>query len=253
MTGNLKRFLGVAVVHRAVELAAERDRHSHSAPHRGAAGEVGKGMKPKMRYFIKVDADAKSDERMKSQSLHRQGAGGNGEILLEQWDRDKGEWMDDPTPMAACGIGDDEDYVEIEGWRAVQDLLDEWEWSELKRERLGFLPKAQERGGPGSGHHGHKGRPGKVGGSSPRLDGLTRPIGQCYFTAGQWMMKNARQIDNARLAHGTAVGQGPIEDVKFGHAWIEIGDAIAIDAETGMTLLKERYYEGEDTTAIKAN
>jgi hypothetical protein len=33
-----------------------------------------------------------------------------------------------------------------------------------------------ERGGPGSGHHGHRGRPGKVGGSLPRESGLTRPI-----------------------------------------------------------------------------
>lgn len=33
-----------------------------------------------------------------------------------------------------------------------------------------------ERGGPGSGHFGHKGRPGEVGGSQPRSAGLTRAL-----------------------------------------------------------------------------
>lgn len=41
-----------------------------------------------------------------------------------------------------------------------------------------------ERGGPGSGHHGHLGRPGEVGGSLPRSSGLTRAI-QHHF--GGWL------------------------------------------------------------------
>ena len=46
-------------------------------------------------------------------------------------------------------------------------------WEE---DTITFIDEPVTRGGPKSGHYGHKGRPGKVGGSLPGRKGVTRPI-----------------------------------------------------------------------------
>ena len=64
--------------------------------------------------------------------------------------------------------------------------------------------------------------------------------GNCYQSAGTLI---ADMPDDALLCHGTVTGQGPVEGIKFGHAWIEIND-IVIDKSNGNNICmdKERYY-----------
>ena len=93
------------------------------------------------------------------------------------------------------------------------------------------------RGGPGSGHHGHRGRPGQIGGSLPAVSG------ECYMASARWIMDEGKAIeDEAMLVHGTVAGQGPLEGLRIAHAWVEFGDLV-YDAATDMLVRKERYYE----------
>jgi len=93
------------------------------------------------------------------------------------------------------------------------------------------------RGGPGSGHHGHRGRPGQIGGSLPAVSG------ECYMASARWIMDEGKAIeDEAMLVHGTVAGQGPLEGLRIGHAWVEFGDLV-YDASAELLVRKERYYE----------
>ena len=68
------------------------------------------------------------------------------------------------------------------------------------------------------------------------------PVGNCYFAAFAFFMKNLG-LDGIKLVHGVPLGQGPIAGVRFGHAWVEIGDTV-IDPSNGRFIVqrKERYY-----------
>jgi hypothetical protein len=50
-------------------------------------------------------------------------------------------------------------------------------------------------------------------------------LGDCYEVAARIMLNSAgvEQIDEVEytLCHGTVSGQGPVEGVRFGHAWVE--------------------------------
>jgi hypothetical protein len=74
--------------------------------------------------------------------------------------------------------------------------------------------------------------------------------GDCYEAAGNYMMRfrfgDAKQKGRGEkliLVHGEVTGQGPLEGVKFGHAWVEDGNTV-IDKSNGRNLrmAKKAYY-----------
>ncbi|NIM22467.1 MAG: hypothetical protein GTN64_08665 [Candidatus Latescibacteria bacterium] len=104
------------------------------------------------------------------------------------------------------------------------------------------------RGGKGSGHHGHKGRPGKVGGSLPsgereRLESRPAATGECFKSCARWVMDEGEKItEDVRLVHGTVAGMGALEGIRFVHAWAEFGEFVW-DADKQVLMHKDRYYE----------
>jgi GNAT superfamily N-acetyltransferase len=74
--------------------------------------------------------------------------------------------------------------------------------------------------------------------------------GDCYEAAGNYMMrfifgdaKDDSRIHRLRLVHGEVTGQGPLEGIKYGHAWVEDGNMV-IDQSNGKDLRmpKAAYY-----------
>ena len=48
-------------------------------------------------------------------------------------------------------------------------------------------------------------------------------LGDCYQAALNYVMGQSMQgdVEHLRLIHATVIGQGPIEGVPHGHAWVE--------------------------------
>ena len=112
---------------------------------------------------------------------------------------------------------------------------------------------AVERGGPGSGHHGHRGRPGERGGSLPREMGrifnpddirdVPKVPGFCFSTSAEWLLYGqGAEYPQAKLVHGTVMGRGPIEGKRFTHAWVEIDDWV-FDPSQNLLIEKDSYYD----------
>lgn len=59
-----------------------------------------------------------------------------------------------------------------------------------------------------------------------RGDGSSLPDGDgdCYVAALNDFMERGISSKGTKLVHGTPTGQGPIEGIKFGHAWVEEPD-----------------------------
>lgn len=123
-------------------------------------------------------------------------------------------------------------------------------WDEKKLE---FVPTSPVKGGEGSGHHGHSGRPGEVGGSLPEGE-ARRPLeegevpvherGSCFECAGKFLLDNPNIHDDAYLVHGTVAGQGRLEGIRFSHAWIEMSDGeVVVDPTNSLQRLTDEYYE----------
>lgn len=66
--------------------------------------------------------------------------------------------------------------------------------------------------------------------------------GDCYEAAGHFMMDHRPAI-GMTLVHGEVLGQGPLDGVRFGHAWVETGGTV-IDESNGrhIRMPKELYY-----------
>ena len=63
--------------------------------------------------------------------------------------------------------------------------------------------------------------------------------GDCYEAAGQFMMNECtfgNDDCDVVLVHGEVAGQGPLEGVTFGHAWIE-KNGLVIDKSNGRNLV----------------
>jgi len=85
----------------------------------------------------------------------------------------------------------------------------------------------------------------------------TTRLGDCYEAAVGLLLdlKIDGTVENATLVHGLVTGtDGEVEGVRYGHAWVEIGDAV-FDYSNGrkIVLRREHYYEvgnitDEDTT-----
>lgn len=69
--------------------------------------------------------------------------------------------------------------------------------------------------------------------------------GDCYEVSGKYVMDHALMGNNPNLflVHGIVVGQGPIEGVEYGHAWVEDNDE-CIDLSQGrdIRMPKAIYY-----------
>ncbi len=68
-----------------------------------------------------------------------------------------------------------------------------------------------------------------------------RAMGDCYQAAGRLIMEwsNPKSI----LVHGMVNGQGPLDGIRFGHAWVEKGNKV-YDYSNGreLTMAKGKYY-----------
>lgn len=72
--------------------------------------------------------------------------------------------------------------------------------------------------------------------------------GDCYEANGRFFMNQTTPFlggssKNMRLVHGEVTGQGPLEGVNYGHAWVEDGNTV-IDVSNGKELRvpKALYY-----------
>jgi hypothetical protein len=66
--------------------------------------------------------------------------------------------------------------------------------------------------------------------------------GDCYEAAAKLLYAH-RSCADIVLVHGTVTGQGPIAGIRYGHAWIEIGDVV-LDPSNGRFVCarKADYY-----------
>lgn len=76
-----------------------------------------------------------------------------------------------------------------------------------------------------------------------------RKGGDCYAAAAHVVIeahdwKLDEQGESFILCHGSPIGRGPIEGVKFGHAWVEVNDTLVIDQSNGNNIFMDvgRYY-----------
>jgi hypothetical protein len=69
--------------------------------------------------------------------------------------------------------------------------------------------------------------------------------GDCYEANGRYFMDKSLYggDGNLRLVHGEVTGQGPLEGVNYGHAWVEDGNTV-IDMSNGraVRMPKAAYY-----------
>ncbi len=67
--------------------------------------------------------------------------------------------------------------------------------------------------------------------------------GDCYRAAANYVIDHALfgKEKGLVLVHGTATGQGPIEGIKFGHAWVEDG-SVVIDVSNGENITMPRMF-----------
>jgi hypothetical protein len=75
---------------------------------------------------------------------------------------------------------------------------------------------------------------------------LASDLGDCFEANGRYFMDAAAfpgGNNTLHLVHGEVTGQGPLEGVKYGHAWIEDGNMV-IDVSNGRTVRmpKATYY-----------
>lgn len=66
--------------------------------------------------------------------------------------------------------------------------------------------------------------------------------GQCFNKVYLWAEKNFFPGLTVKVCHGLVVGQGPIEGLIHGHAWLEDGDTV-IDLQHKVTMSKLEYYK----------
>lgn len=73
----------------------------------------------------------------------------------------------------------------------------------------------------------------------------TTARGDCYEAAGRYLFERCLSDPDCGilLVHGEVAGQGPLEGVTFGHAWVLGGDTV-IDLSNGRNLSLPRavYY-----------
>jgi hypothetical protein len=70
---------------------------------------------------------------------------------------------------------------------------------------------------------------------------MPSPTGDCFEAAAKLLLEVGS--DALKLVHGEVTGQGPIEGLRYGHAWVEAGDWV-LDHSNGKELCvpREVYY-----------
>lgn len=66
-----------------------------------------------------------------------------------------------------------------------------------------------------------------------------KKLGNCYESAVSFMLEHHLRGDAARyrLVHAEIVGQGPLEGVRYGHAWVvDVVEGVAIDNSNGNSI-----------------
>ena len=68
--------------------------------------------------------------------------------------------------------------------------------------------------------------------------------GDCYQAAGNFIIDNLSKRDDLILVHAQVVGQGAIQGVKYGHAWVEDKEGNVHDYSNGRNIVlpKQVYY-----------
>ena len=71
-------------------------------------------------------------------------------------------------------------------------------------------------------------------------------MGNCYEAAGRFLMNNCTGQSNCEytLVHAEVIGQGQLNGVPYGHAWVEDSQGRVHDYSNGRNLImpKEVYY-----------
>jgi len=70
------------------------------------------------------------------------------------------------------------------------------------------------------------------------------PKGDCFKASVDFMVNNPDIKQIVTLVHAEVRGRGPIEGIRMGHSWVELGDYV-IDVANGKRHLikKELYYQ----------
>jgi len=132
----------------------------------------------------------------------------------------------DPYPFGqkTLGVGDLKGWYKRVGFKPDRNWGGEWRRKPLAKE-------GKTRGRTRSRHI-------KIFGSR-RTESLLKEgteLGDCYEAAGKYMMDNCMIGDcDLVLVHGEVSGQGSLEGVRYGHAWVEDGDTV-IDKSNGRDL-----------------
>jgi len=67
--------------------------------------------------------------------------------------------------------------------------------------------------------------------------------GSCYQDAMNYFSMKSISNKKLKLVHGLVVGQGPIEGVKYGHAWVEDGNTVIDPSKKpALKVPKQLYY-----------
>ena len=78
--------------------------------------------------------------------------------------------------------------------------------------------------------------------------------GDCYEAAGRFMMDQCTfgSSCDLRLVHGEVMGQGPVEGITFGHAWILDDRGMVIDKSNGRDVMlpESIYYKAGQIDSI---
>lgn len=68
---------------------------------------------------------------------------------------------------------------------------------------------------------------------------LTEGMGDCYQAAGRLIMK---YIGKGKLVHGMVNGQGPLKGIRFGHAWVEVGNNVLDHSNNKKQSIPKKLY-----------
>ena len=71
--------------------------------------------------------------------------------------------------------------------------------------------------------------------------------GECFYKSCTFLLDLPQDaLKDARLVHGLVDGQGPMDGIRFPHAWVEVsigGCMFVWDPEAKALLQRHRYYE----------
>jgi hypothetical protein len=68
---------------------------------------------------------------------------------------------------------------------------------------------------------------------------LTEGMGDCYQAAGRLIME---YIGKGKLVHGMVNGQGSLEGIRFGHAWVEVGSKVLDHSNSKKKSIPKKLY-----------